>query len=453
MRVNVRSYLLAKDNNNAVKFTERAKIWLKIELLESTGEKVQLKFSVRDTGMGMTPEQSAKLFQPFTQADMSTTRTHGGTGLGLTISRKLVELMGGYIWPRERGWRREHFLLHLLRPGYARRQRSSRTCHPVFDSSTPDSSRVERSASRRTPSVRGGAAGSVAVRAPRALPTAPLLDPSSAHTLAGRVGEGRDHRRPRKGAPMTIRAIASLIFMCTALVSTVASARELKIIFSQYTPPYVFENGTGIVVDIVRTALESSGYKVQPVYVPIGRGFQMFQAKEVDGTTIIQESSGLKAEYSEFFMQYHNRAFALKSRDLSIRNIGDLKDKSVVGFQNATKYLGEEFGRMAAGNSKYKEMAQQEAQTHMVLLGRIDVAVMDESIFRYYREKLIAEGKADKSKEYVGFDIFPPTPYRAAFNDAKVRDDFNKGIAAMRKDGRYDAVYRKYVEQYFTIKR
>ena len=84
--------------NNAVKFTERGEIRLEIEPLERTGEKVQLKFSVRDTGIGMTPEQSAKLFQPFTQADMSTTRKHGGTGLGLTISRKLVELMGGRIW-------------------------------------------------------------------------------------------------------------------------------------------------------------------------------------------------------------------------------------------------------------------------------------------------------------------------------------------------------------------
>jgi two-component system sensor histidine kinase/response regulator len=84
--------------NNAVKFTERGEVRLNIELLERTGEKVQLKFSVRDTGIGMTPEQSAKLFQPFTQADMSTTRKHGGTGLGLTISRRLVELMGGRIW-------------------------------------------------------------------------------------------------------------------------------------------------------------------------------------------------------------------------------------------------------------------------------------------------------------------------------------------------------------------
>ena len=84
--------------NNAIKFTEHGEIRLNIDLLERTGEKVQLKFSVRDTGIGMTREQAAKLFQPFSQADMSTTRKHGGTGLGLSISRKLAELMGGRVW-------------------------------------------------------------------------------------------------------------------------------------------------------------------------------------------------------------------------------------------------------------------------------------------------------------------------------------------------------------------
>ena len=84
--------------NNAVKFTEQGEIKLDISLLERTGDKVQLKFSVRDTGIGMTPQQSAKLFQPFVQADTSTTRKHGGTGLGLTICRRLVELMGGRVW-------------------------------------------------------------------------------------------------------------------------------------------------------------------------------------------------------------------------------------------------------------------------------------------------------------------------------------------------------------------
>lgn len=84
--------------NNAVKFTERGEICVNVEMLQHTGEKCQLRFSVRDTGIGMTKEQAAKLFQPFTQADMSTTRKHGGTGLGLTVCRRLVELMGGQIW-------------------------------------------------------------------------------------------------------------------------------------------------------------------------------------------------------------------------------------------------------------------------------------------------------------------------------------------------------------------
>jgi two-component system sensor histidine kinase/response regulator len=84
--------------NNSVKFTERGEIRLTVDQVERTGDKCQLRFSVQDTGSGMTSEQSEKLFQPFTQADMSITRKHGGTGLGLTICRRLVELMGGQIW-------------------------------------------------------------------------------------------------------------------------------------------------------------------------------------------------------------------------------------------------------------------------------------------------------------------------------------------------------------------
>lgn len=228
-------------------------------------------------------------------------------------------------------------------------------------------------------------------------------------------------------------------------------ARELRISFAQYTPPYVFESGEGIVVDIVRTALESAGYTMVPVYVPIGRAFELFAEKRVDGTAIIRESSGLKAHYSNDFMQYHNRAFALKSRQLRINTLADLGNKSIIGFQNAHKYVGEDFGQAVAHNPNYKEIANQETQTLMLLLGRVELVVMDESIFRFYREKLISEGKVPERVVHDVFSLFPPTPYKCAFIDPNVRDDFNRELERMRRDGRYDAIYRKNIDHYFSV--
>ena len=84
--------------NNAVKFTDSGNVAITAGLQEGLPGKVKMLFSVKDSGIGMTGEQVAGLFTPFTQADTSTTRKYGGTGLGLAISRSLVELMDGTIW-------------------------------------------------------------------------------------------------------------------------------------------------------------------------------------------------------------------------------------------------------------------------------------------------------------------------------------------------------------------
>ena len=81
---------------NAVKFTERGFIEVVIQCLPQEGSST-LQISIRDTGIGMTPEQMGRLFQPFMQADESMTRRFGGTGLGLVISKRLSRLLGGDI--------------------------------------------------------------------------------------------------------------------------------------------------------------------------------------------------------------------------------------------------------------------------------------------------------------------------------------------------------------------
>ncbi len=84
--------------SNAIKFTPQGSVTMDIKILKKKTDNIQLQFMVEDTGIGIPKEQQEKLFQPFTQADTSHTRKYGGTGLGLTISKQLVEMMGGEIW-------------------------------------------------------------------------------------------------------------------------------------------------------------------------------------------------------------------------------------------------------------------------------------------------------------------------------------------------------------------
>ncbi|MDH0866117.1 ATP-binding protein, partial [Mitsuaria sp. GD03876] len=102
--------VLVNLGNNAAKFTDHGEIIIGIEAVAVSGRddaaaldttctpEVELHFRVRDTGIGMTPDQQARLFKSFSQADSSTTRKYGGSGLGLAICKQLVEMMGGRIW-------------------------------------------------------------------------------------------------------------------------------------------------------------------------------------------------------------------------------------------------------------------------------------------------------------------------------------------------------------------
>ena len=163
---------------NAIKFTERGEVVVSVEAEARRGRRraVSLHFSVADTGIGIPAEKLQAIFEPFEQADGSTTRRYGGTGLGLTISVQLVELMGGRIWVESEPGRGStfHFTARLGRQADGARRRGRRptpsgsaTCRSWSSTTTATNRRIleevldelgcRPDAGRRRPRGAGGA--------------------------------------------------------------------------------------------------------------------------------------------------------------------------------------------------------------------------------------------------------------------------------------------------------
>ena len=98
---------------NAIKFTEKGEIVVRLALDSVQGQRATIRVSVSDTGIGIAPEKQAHIFDAFAQEDTSTTRKYGGTGLGLTISTRLVQLMGGRLWVESEPGRGSTFFFTL----------------------------------------------------------------------------------------------------------------------------------------------------------------------------------------------------------------------------------------------------------------------------------------------------------------------------------------------------
>ena len=117
---------------NAIKFTEKGEVLVLTEVEEETADSVVLRFTVRDSGIGMTQGQIGKLFQAFTQADSTTTRKFGGTGLGLSISKRIVSLMNGKIWAESTPGKGSSFIF-TAHFGKAEEQRTAKRNLPSID--------------------------------------------------------------------------------------------------------------------------------------------------------------------------------------------------------------------------------------------------------------------------------------------------------------------------------
>ncbi len=200
----------------------------------------------------------------------------------------------------------------------------------------------------------------------------------------------------------------------------------------------------GIETDIVREALEMKGYRIKTKYVPFARRIREVLGGEVDGVLTVNENSGIDVFLSDEHIVCENVAISLKKNKFNIQKIIDLKDKSILTFQDAGKYLGKDFAAAAAASPDYREISKQQLQINLLYGDRVDVIVLDKNIFYYHRKQ---NTMVDTTQPIDMWYIFPMVSFRVGFVDKKVRDDFNEGLKQLRESGRYDDIINQYISK------
>ncbi len=238
--------------------------------------------------------------------------------------------------------------------------------------------------------------------------------------------------------------LTALIIVLT-LVSFNLNAADLKIGVGNTLPPYfILENNKGIEMEIIQEALMTKGHTATPVYLPFARIPLYMRQGKVDCTSPINEASNIKAHFSDVHITYQNYAISLVSSNLSIKNITDLRNKSVLAFQDATKYLGQELQGMAKTNPLYREEADQLDQASQLFNKHTEVIIADGNIFKYFSRQLINEIDAPQGTVY--HRLFPATTYKVAFNDEAIMKDFNAGLKQIKASGLYDKIFSRYID-------
>lgn len=224
-----------------------------------------------------------------------------------------------------------------------------------------------------------------------------------------------------------------------------ADLKELKLMTSLSIAPYVIKDeNRGIAIDIITEALALKGYKTSFEFVSNKRSQMELNAKRIDGAFNIPPGAITDIFISDPVVEFQNVVVCLEKRNLKIENIKDLNDKNIFAFQDATKFLGQEFEKVVENNPKYNETVNQEAQVYQLYLNRVDVIVLERRIFLYFLSHL--GNRINTSAKYVIHPLFPISPRPVYFIDEKVRNDFNDGLKKLKNNGRYDEVINNYIK-------
>lgn len=246
---------------------------------------------------------------------------------------------------------------------------------------------------------------------------------------------------------------ALMLFFFSGLLSA-QSEETVTIGVSFSIPPWVIkDSNSGIELDILNKALSLQNYSVEPLYASNERVSRMFDSGKIDGYINVKPGSKTKGYLSDTVVSFQNVAISIKNKKYPQNITVDfLKDKQVVGFQTASRRLGEEFSKMSQRSKFYREIADQSLQLNLLFIRGVDFIILDRSVFGYFWSEAISNAKKRGSfgeafkQDVMIHPLFPKTDYAFIFKDAKVRDDFNRGLAKIRQSGQYDIILKKYDE-------
>lgn len=212
------------------------------------------------------------------------------------------------------------------------------------------------------------------------------------------------------------------------------------------SPPYVIRavNGTlsGLEYELVMLAATTAGMQPRAMVAPFGRLPEDFRRGSLAAFAPANPAMNLPGCISDTVLAYRNMAFSLQSRNLSIASPADLATLDVTAFQNAQLLLGPAVGALAQTPDRYREVANQMLQVRALFSGRTDVVLAERRIFRFMMRS--PEAGVDTTLPLAEHNIFPPTLYGVAFQRQDDCISFNRGLAAIRRNGVYDEILRRW---------
>ncbi|XZG68922.1 substrate-binding periplasmic protein [Chitinibacteraceae bacterium HSL-7] len=219
-----------------------------------------------------------------------------------------------------------------------------------------------------------------------------------------------------------------LLLLCC--VAPIAWSDPVRVAIGEHKPPYIDEQRhTGLEPELLRAAFARAGLEVLFVNAPNKRAAIMLEQGRVDAA--LDAGTGL---VSDPYIQYRNMAITLCAKDVKLGSLPDLSRYSVGAFQNAARFLGQDYAQAVSASHNYREFAPQVILNRMLTAGRIDIAVADINIFRYLQTGVDPTG----TKTLCPYALFEPSRYRLRFRDARLRDLFNTGLRQTRADGVYE---------------